>query len=136
MPIPSTLSIGLRDQEFAAGGKVMANRMMRWFVSDHLPSDLQPISRYCGNLAKEMDERLPEGAEKTAGLRKLLEAKDCFVRAKLEGEDPICTVSGLLKNICLCQHCKLVSTRPVSASGCSHIPGECAHTADEVARGA
>ena len=30
---------------------------------------------------------LPEGAEKTAGLRKLLEAKDCFVRARLESED-------------------------------------------------
>ena len=26
--------------------------------------------------------------EKTAGLRKLLEAKDCFVRAKLEADDP------------------------------------------------
>jgi hypothetical protein len=31
-----------------------------------------------------MDEVLTESAEKTAGLRKLLEAKDCFVRAKLE----------------------------------------------------
>jgi len=30
-----------------------------------------------------MDELLPESAEKTTGLRKLLEAKDCFVRAKL-----------------------------------------------------
>ena len=26
---------------------------------------------------------LPDGAEKSAGLRKLLEAKDCFVRAAL-----------------------------------------------------
>ena len=33
-----------------------------------------------------MDEALPEVPEKTMGLRKLLEAKDCFVRAKLEGE--------------------------------------------------
>ena len=65
----------------------MPNRMMRWFTWEHLPPHLQPISRLCGNLAKEMDDRLPEGAEKTAGLRKLLEAKDCFVRAKLEGEE-------------------------------------------------
>ena len=35
-------------------------------------------------LAQKMDESLAESAEKTAGLRKLLEAKDCFVRAKLE----------------------------------------------------
>ena len=73
----------------------MANRMIQWFVSDHLPPDLQPISRHCGNLAKEMDGRLPEGAEKTAGLRKLLEAKDCFVRAKLEADDsPVGGSSG------------------------------------------
>lgn len=29
-------------------------------------------------------EHLPGSAEKSAGLRKLLEAEDCFVRAKLE----------------------------------------------------
>jgi len=28
-------------------------------------------------------EKLPKGAEKSAGMRKLLEAKDCFVRASL-----------------------------------------------------
>ena len=30
---------------------------------------------------------LKSPAEKTTGLRKLLEAKDCFVRAKIEGID-------------------------------------------------
>jgi hypothetical protein len=30
-----------------------------------------------------MDIKLPDGAEKSAGLRKLLEAKDCFVRSQL-----------------------------------------------------
>jgi hypothetical protein len=28
-----------------------------------------------------MEETLPDGPEKSAGMRKLLEAKDCFVRA-------------------------------------------------------
>ena len=60
---------------------------MRWFTFDHLPEHLQAISRPVGELAKDMDESLAEGAEKTAGLRKLLEAKDCFVRAQIEGED-------------------------------------------------
>jgi hypothetical protein len=32
-------------------------------------------------LAKTMVEGLPDGPELSAGLRKLLEAKDCFVRA-------------------------------------------------------
>jgi hypothetical protein len=30
-----------------------------------------------------MDVVLPDGPEKSAGLRKLLEAKECFIRAKL-----------------------------------------------------
>ena len=59
------------------------NRMMKWFVYTHLPESLQAISKPCAELAESMDT-LPESAEKTAGLRKLLEAKDCFVRARLE----------------------------------------------------
>jgi hypothetical protein len=31
-----------------------------------------------------MESILPAGAEKSAGLRKLLEAKDCFVRAQIQ----------------------------------------------------
>lgn len=62
----------------------MANRMMQWFGYGHLPPHLQEISKACAQLAEKMDTELFEGAEKTAGLRKLLEAKDCFVRAVLE----------------------------------------------------
>ena len=64
----------------------MPNRMMRWFTYEHLPEELQPVSKACADLASAMDE-IPEGVEKSAGMRKLLEAKDCFVRAKLEGEE-------------------------------------------------
>lgn len=56
---------------------------MRFFEYSHLPSELQVISKGVCDTAKEMDERLQDGAEKSAGLRKLLEAKDCFVRAAL-----------------------------------------------------
>lgn len=62
----------------------MANRLMRFFTYAHLPEHLQAISKPCGELAQHMDETLEESEEKTAGLRKLLEAKDCFVRALLE----------------------------------------------------
>jgi hypothetical protein len=41
------------------------------------------ISEPIAKLAAALDVTLPDGAEKSAGLRKLLEAKDCFVRAKL-----------------------------------------------------
>ncbi|CDL84722.1 hypothetical protein [Xenorhabdus szentirmaii] len=57
--------------------------MMKYFEYAHLPSHLQEISKPIGDLAKSMDESLPDGPEKSAGLRKLLEAKDCLVRAKL-----------------------------------------------------
>ena len=65
----------------------MANRLMRWFEYSHLAPHLMGISSQCHTLAEWMDQQLPEGAEKTAGLRKLLEAKDCFVRARLEADD-------------------------------------------------
>ena len=59
------------------------NQIMRYFAYEHLPERLQEVSKPLGELAKEMDSLLLDGVEKSAGLRKLLEAKDCFVRAKL-----------------------------------------------------
>lgn len=60
--------------------------LIKYFKSMHLPKPLQRVSLLCHGLALEMDAELPESAEKLAGLRKLLEAKDCFVRAKLDAE--------------------------------------------------
>lgn len=61
------------------------NRLLKFFCFDHLPAGpVQDVSRECALLASRMDDMLLEGPEKTAGLRKLLEAKDCFVRARLE----------------------------------------------------
>jgi soluble cytochrome b562 len=57
--------------------------MSNAFDYAHLPAHLQEVSKPVGELAKLMKEALPDSAEKSAGLRKLLEAKDCFVRAKL-----------------------------------------------------
>ncbi|OYW34843.1 MAG: hypothetical protein B7Z41_00730 [Rhizobiales bacterium 12-66-7] len=61
----------------------MASPIMKYFAYEHLPPLLQEVSKPIGDLAGQMDEVLPDGAEKSAGLRKLLEAKDCLVRAKL-----------------------------------------------------
>lgn len=57
--------------------------IMKYFEYAHLPERLQVVSKPIGDLACEMDEKLPDGPEKSAGLRKLLEAKDCLVRAAL-----------------------------------------------------
>lgn len=54
--------------------------LLSFFAHEHLPQYLREISEHCEALAVEMDAALVDGPEKTAGLRKLLEAKDCFVR--------------------------------------------------------
>ena len=53
------------------------------FDYEHLPPNLAAISRGFHQLAHHMAKQLPQGPETAAGLRKLLEAKDCFVRAAL-----------------------------------------------------
>lgn len=60
------------------------NQIIKYFDYEHLPEKLKKVSKPIGDLARGMDSDLPEGAEKSAGLRKLLEAKDCLVRAALE----------------------------------------------------
>lgn len=61
----------------------MSSPIMKYFAYEHLPERLQTVSKPLGDLARAMDESLPDGPEKSAGLRKLLEAKDCLVRAAL-----------------------------------------------------
>lgn len=54
------------------------------FGYSHLPEGkLREASAACNALACQMLYNLPDGPELAAGLRKLLEAKDCFVRAAL-----------------------------------------------------
>lgn len=55
--------------------------LLRFFSFNHLSGHPQTISQACTYLAHEMVTHLPDGPELSAGLRKLLEAKDCFVRA-------------------------------------------------------
>jgi hypothetical protein len=58
-------------------------QIARYFSYDHLHPSLQAISGPCHDLAEAMISNLPDSPELTTGLRKLLEAKDCFVRAAL-----------------------------------------------------
>lgn len=59
-------------------------RILRFFYYEHLPPELKEISARFSALAYEMAEReTKHPAEVAAGLRKLLEAKDCAVRAAL-----------------------------------------------------
>lgn len=62
--------------------------VLRYFDHTHLPPALAAVSAPFGELARAMAAQLPPGPEVTAGLRKLLEAKDCAVRAATLGPNP------------------------------------------------
>jgi len=57
--------------------------MMQFFEYSHLPKHLQSISQQFYDLAHWIEGELPRNPERTVALRKLLEAKDCAVRAAL-----------------------------------------------------
>lgn len=59
--------------------------ILRYFEYAHLPPHLQDTSKPFCELAHALASKTA-GPETTAGLRKLLEAKDCFVRAMLLNE--------------------------------------------------
>lgn len=65
----------------------MNEHIMQFFAYAHLPPHLQAVSKPFGDLAEEV-MKLPRNPERTAALRKLLEAKDCAVRALLAKEAP------------------------------------------------
>lgn len=57
--------------------------MLQFFDYAHLPPHLQEVSGPFSALAHTIVASLPRNPERTAALRKLLEAKDCAVRALL-----------------------------------------------------
>lgn len=59
------------------------DRMMQFFAYDHLPQHLQEVSKPFWELANKIVTTYPANPERTAGLRKLLEAKDCIVRSAI-----------------------------------------------------
>ena len=61
----------------------MPTTTIKYFDYANLKPELQEVCKPIVELALLMEEKLPDGPEKSAGMRKLLEAKDCFVRASL-----------------------------------------------------
>lgn len=66
-----------------ADADVAAEPFMQFFEYAHLPPHLAEVSSLFGIVAEAMVRNLPRNPERSAGLRKLLEAKDCAVRARL-----------------------------------------------------
>ncbi|MCK5609513.1 hypothetical protein KAR91_47000 [Candidatus Pacearchaeota archaeon] len=59
------------------------HELMKYFAYSHLPEKLQIVSRPFFDLANTICQMTPEGDQQTTALRKLLESKDCAVRAAL-----------------------------------------------------
>lgn len=59
------------------------DHIVQFFAYEHLPPALQEISRPFSELARTITETVPRNPERTVALRKLLEAKDAAVRARL-----------------------------------------------------
>ena len=57
------------------------DRMLRWFEFEPFPDDLREVSRPFYALAKDIENSIQAGPERTVAFRKLLEAKDAAVRA-------------------------------------------------------
>lgn len=62
--------------------------LLQFFEYGHLPEHLQGVSRPFGELAMQLVIGLPRNPERTVALRKLLESKDCAVRAYLWEDAP------------------------------------------------
>ncbi len=58
------------------------DHIVQYFSYSHLPPHLQAVSKPFSDLA-EFIQTLPRNPERTVALRKLLEAKDAAVRARL-----------------------------------------------------
>ena len=61
----------------------MEEPILQFFAFDHLPDELKAVSGEFCKLAHSMCVLLPRNPERTVALRKLLEAKDAAVRAKI-----------------------------------------------------
>jgi ferritin-like protein len=58
-------------------------QLLQFFTYEHLKPELQEHSKMFWALAHHLCNKLPQNPERTVALRKLLEAKDCAVRASL-----------------------------------------------------
>lgn len=55
--------------------------LLQFFAFEHLPPTLAAVSQPFRPLAEYLVNTLPRNPERTTAIRKLLEAKDCAVRA-------------------------------------------------------
>lgn len=76
----------MKLRTYAGDAKSVSHPLLQFFSFRHLPADKQIFSKPFCVMAYWMCRMLPDNFERTEGLRKLLEAKDCAVRSTLYKE--------------------------------------------------
>lgn len=74
------------EQTVSDGMTAKIDPIMQFFSFKHLPPPLQAISRPFFEIADCVHTELPDNPERAECLRKILEAKDCAVRAFIFGK--------------------------------------------------
>ena len=83
---PVGASVGTRDEltASAAGRHPSTQQLVRYFAYAHLADPLRPIAMIYCSAARDLVSSLPDGPELTVALRKLVESKDCAIRAGVD----------------------------------------------------
>jgi hypothetical protein len=87
-PVAVAMNIDLKGRD-----PVENEWLIQFFEYKHLPPHLQAVSQPFGELASKLMD-LPRNPERTVALRKLLEAKDAAVRARLAGDPSVAAKVG------------------------------------------
>jgi hypothetical protein len=66
----------------------MTEPIEQFFAYGHLPTELALVAMPFADLAERIVRELPRNPERTVALRKLLEANDAAVRARIAKEVP------------------------------------------------
>lgn len=68
----------------AAGRHYSTVHLVKYFAFAHLAGPLRHVSEIFAHTAESLIATVPDGPELTVALRKLVEAKDCAVRAQVD----------------------------------------------------
>lgn len=80
------LRTAIEGLERRAAGIAAPEFLLQFFAFSHLSANLQEVSKPFCEMAQRIVDTLPRNQERTVALRKLLEAKDCAVRAFIAKE--------------------------------------------------
>ena len=74
----------IEDNQWFSYADIQLDPILQYLIPNpNLPDHLRHIANVLARTAADMLVEVPRSAERTTGFRKLLEAKDCFVRAAL-----------------------------------------------------